>query len=152
MGRKFLEGLVFGAGFSIAFVAIWMAAWFFLLPRIVEWQLPDDIEWHISEEGDAGSRGPTFEQRLNERMDERLEASLAERRPVHAQTVEERIDNADAIAVAMFEPDDDGRMRATITEFLKAGPMGRYTYEIGDEFSSASYYPEEGRYPENRDW
>lgn len=35
MLKKFLSGLVFGAGFSIAFVAIWIVGVVYLLPRVV---------------------------------------------------------------------------------------------------------------------
>ena len=36
MFKKFLDGLVFGAGFSITFVTIWFVAYYFVLPGILE--------------------------------------------------------------------------------------------------------------------
>ncbi len=36
MFKRFLDGLVFGAGFAIAFVAIWVLAMSFVVPRMME--------------------------------------------------------------------------------------------------------------------
>ena len=42
MLKKFIEGLVFGSGFSISFVTIWIMAFYFVLPQILENQYKID--------------------------------------------------------------------------------------------------------------
>ena len=36
MLKKLLDGLIFGTGFGIAFVAIWIAAIYFILPSVMD--------------------------------------------------------------------------------------------------------------------
>jgi hypothetical protein len=36
LGKKFIEGMAFGAGFAIAFVAVSWLAWFLITPRALK--------------------------------------------------------------------------------------------------------------------
>jgi hypothetical protein len=48
MLKKFLDGLVFGAGFSITFVTIWFIAYYFVLPGILESRFNSITEEKVS--------------------------------------------------------------------------------------------------------
>lgn len=115
MLRKFIEGLVFGAGFTIAAIVIGVigaTTYFSTLP----------ISHRSGESADEGNT-----------------------RPFHELSIDEQIEAASVIAVARFEPAEDGRMKAVLTELLKKNEGTRFHYDIGDEYSHASYYPNERR-------
>ena len=125
MLRKFLEGLVFGSGFAIACLTVVMLAGSIFMPMIFRsgeppttYTAPDRFAGRLTQE-----EGPPF----------------------HELSIEEQIEQSSVIALARFEPATDGRMKAIFTEFLKRDPAVSFYYDIGDEYPSASFYPEEGR-------
>lgn len=122
MLRKFFEGLVFGAGFSLAFVAIAWLAVSLLLP----------VTFPSVETTRVDKDGPQ-------------QAQLAQESVLkfHDLPVEEQIKQASVIALARYEPASDGKMKAILKEFLKKYPKTTIYYAIGDEYPSASYYPNE---------
>jgi hypothetical protein len=113
--RKFLEGLVFGAGFALSFIALgWVALSLSIRPG----------------PGSMSLREPVRSSLVNEDLEQ-----------FYKLPIEEQIKKSSVIALARFEPSPDGRMRAVLKEFLKKDPAATFYYNIGDEYPSASYYP-----------
>lgn len=122
MGKKFLEGVTFGAGFGLAFVLIiWLGFSFFVS------KAPDrsDVSFSTSKptEKSAEKAGPQF----------------------HELTIEEQIKKSSVIALARYETAPDGKKKAILKEFLKNEPGTTIYYNIGDEYPEGSYYPTESR-------
>lgn len=122
MLRKFIEGLVFGAGFTLSVIvigAIAASTTFSMLPS---------THWRATDRVSADPRQGTDE---------------SDAKPFHELTIEEQIEAASVIAVARFEPAEDGRRKAVLTELLKKNEGTVFHYDIGDEYSHASHYPKE---------
>ncbi len=117
MFKKFIEGLVFGCGFAIAFISIYFIASYFIYPKLINSRSEQTTTLHSDEDF----------------------RKLAE--PFDALTLEEQIKNSSVIALAKYEPSTDGRMKAIIKEFLKKKSGVTVHYKIGDEYSPSSYYP-----------
>lgn len=126
--KRFTEGLLFGAGFAISFTVVWYVAAYVIFPATV---------------------GPKIEKEANKQLSEYNskvvppEVRREMERPFHEMGPEESIAAASAIALAKYEPAPDGRMKAVVTEFLKKELDAKVPYDIGDEYSSGSYYPKE---------
>lgn len=120
MIRKFLEGLVFGAGLALAFLVV-LATGLLVVP-VTFTSAPQVVE------------GPV-------RTAPVAESPKAGAPQFHDLPVEDQIKQASVIALARYEPGPDGRMRAIIKEFLKKAPDTTIQYNIGDEFTLGSYYP-----------
>lgn len=121
MLKKFVDGLVFGAGFAISFVALLVLAGLLLFPMMVSRQIehfPD-----IRPSSVAAHAQPSI--------------------PFHDLGLEDQIKESSVIALARFEPAPDGKMKAVIKEFLKKEPNATIYYNIGDEYPSSSYYPKD---------
>lgn len=132
MMRKFAEGLVFGAGFAISFVAIWFAASWWLTPALLTSQLNElntELETSSVPHARSGSAA---------------DPDAKAKAPFHELPVEEQIAAATVIALAKFERSADGKMKAVITEFLKKSPATTVYYNVGDEYPPATYFPREG--------
>lgn len=119
MAKKFLEGLAFGAGFTISFLALSYVVAFFAMPAFVS-----DSVVTETDRLEGGSIP-------NPRM---------ERPQFHELTVEEKITEASVIALLRYEPVSDGKVKAVVREFLKKEPSVDIHYDIGDEYPQASYY------------
>jgi len=127
MFRKFIEGLVFGCGFSISFIALWFVAAFAITPTLTSY-----FSQHAEKEilgKDANTQS------------EILPETNMDGKQFHELSVEEQIQKASVIALARYEKADDGKMKAIIKEFLKKDPGVIVHYNIGDEYPSWSYYP-----------
>ena len=122
MIRRFVHGLLFGAGFALAFLVVLatgllvVPVTFTSAPRVVEGPLPSPV----------------------------AETPRPSKPEFHDLSVDERITQASAIALARYEPAPDGQQKAIITEFLKKEPDTEIYYKVGDEFAMSSYYPKEG--------
>lgn len=123
MLRKLLEGFVFGVGFSLACVLVAV----FVTPQLMPISFRSN-ERPSSVEGQDLSSTPGHEQPQ-----------------FHELSVEEQIKQASVIVLARYERAPDGKMKAVIREFLKKDPNTVIHYKIGDEYSSASFYPSEGK-------
>ncbi len=132
MFKKFIDGLAFGAGFSIAFIALWSIVSFGVFPAFYgsRSSVLDDSAIVVPHESDNPARA---------------DSPMNDSEAFFEASIEERIEMASAIALARFEPSDDGRMRAIIHEYLKLEPGTELRYEVGDEHPSSSYYPSEDR-------
>lgn len=124
MPRKFLEGLVFGTGFALAFVVIAWLAVSLLVP----------MTFHSSEPPVAmNSQGLPPAPQAQESVPQFYELPI-----------EEQIKQASVIGLARYEPSPDGKKKAIFREFLKKDQDATIYYAIGDEYPSASFYPKEG--------
>lgn len=122
MLRKFVEGLVFGVGAAIAFLAIGMLGTSMMFSTFVTHR----------------SGGPDAMHTTTRHIDERGEV------PFYELPFEEQIKQASVIAIAKYEPAEDGRMKAVLKEFLKKNDGALFHYDIGEEYQPSSYYPKEG--------
>lgn len=124
MVKKFLEGLAFGGGFTLSFLAISYLVAFFAMPILLSKGIPLDETSHVetSREPGTGRASPNF----------------------HELTVEDQIKEASVIALVGYELSADGKATAVISEFLKKEPGVEFRYAIGDEYPPASHYVSEG--------
>lgn len=133
MLKKFTDGLVFGSGFAISFVAIWYIATYTLYPMLIS-SVTKSASQQLSQEGfsiPSEQTVPDIKRQLS--------------KPFHELSAEEQIKNASVIALAKFEKSSDGKMKVVIKEFLKKDPEVKIYYNIGDEYPSSSYYPSENK-------
>lgn len=128
MSKKFIDGLVFGAGFGIAFIGLWFLASIVIFPLFYDSQF-NDIERSEYISPDQDQSTPSF---VPSRSD--IEAFFD-------ASVDEQIGMSSAIALAEYVPSEDGLMRAVIREYIKVEPGTQLSYEVGDEHKSSSYYP-----------
>lgn len=130
MMRRFMDGLVFGAGFAISFVMLWYVAAYWVTPALTTSRI-DQISRELSEQPPAL------------RSHERYASVDPEEKPFHELGIEDQIKASSAIALARYEKAPDGKMRAIIKEFLKKDPAATIHYEVGDEYAQSSYYPKQ---------
>ena len=132
MWKKVLDGLMFGAGFGVSFLAIWMV-FGFLTPMIFSSAFRG-VEGPSSESaprivaGGSAVRPETESESLD----------FSEMGP------DEIIKHSSVIALAKFEHAPDGMLRARISEILKQDPGVEIKYKPGDEYPSANRYPRAG--------
>lgn len=133
MIKKFTDGLVFGSGFAISFIALWCVAAYLIQPIIINSQIEQLNEQQpiaiVSENRSSILHKPPV--------------ARAPTIPFHELGIDEQISQSSAIAIAKYEPAPDGQMKAIITEFLKKDDDITIYYDIGDEYHSSSYYPSE---------
>ena len=123
MLKKFADGLVFGAGFGISLAIVWLIATAVLLPHAATSHMsPPVASLTTTHEGDGERGEPPAEF-------------------FHELPIEEQIKAASVIALASYEPAEDGRMKAVLKEFLKKDQDVTLYYELGDEYPPSSYYP-----------
>jgi len=132
MLRKFVDGLAFGAGFSVAFIALWMIVTIVIYPVYLESQMSDFAGTEIVFPDDNDDTSLIVHPAYGGE-------------PFYSLSIEEQIANSSAIALAKFQPADDGRMQAVIVEYLKLEPGTEIRYSVGDEYRSSSYYPNSDR-------
>jgi len=133
MLKKFAEGLVFGCGFGISFIALWYVAAYLIAPMFLGSQIEQVANGQLSEP-DANT------QSYIARSPETHHQSGP---PFHELKIEEQLKESSVIALAKFEPSSDGKMKAIIKEFLKKEPGVELYYNVGDEYASSSYYPKD---------
>ncbi len=135
MIKRFLDGLSFGAGFGVAFTIVSIAVWMFLIPTLLRPGsnvLPETIVF----DGDDAAGVP--QSAFNEFLD------------FSEMSVDDQIAAASVIVLIEFEPADDGRMKALISDILKETEGAEFSYAVGDEYHSHSYYPGD-RYSKERE-
>jgi hypothetical protein len=131
MFKKFFEGLVFGCGFSISFIVLWIVAALTITPMLATY-FTKHLDYPIDEKkSEASVASPPMPREFRE-----------EGKPFHELSVEEQIEKSSVIALARYERSDDGKMKAIIREFLKKSPEVTAYYKIGDEYPNSSYYPD----------
>lgn len=135
MLKKFFDGLIFGAGFSLSLVGTAViASWLFFRPVV-----------YTSGPEHTISRGPISkdEQPKQPAFSHSFSQDFIPPEMWHEMPIEERIEKSSVIALARYEKGQDGRMQAIIKEFLKKDPDTSIYYDIGDEYTNSSYYPKD---------
>jgi len=136
MLKKFTDGLAFGGGFAISFIALWYFAAYFIFPMFAnsytERFIGDEIPSSITH---SQSTQPPCENTSN------IGNSLVI--PFHELDLDDQIKLSSVIALAEFVPSTDGEMKAIITEFIKKEPGTIIYYNEGDEHTNSSFYPKE---------
>lgn len=130
MSKKFTEGLIFGAGFGISFIAISYIAAYLIYPMFMGGQL-------------KSGKTPSSVSEIQTPALKNAQISTNDGIPFHQLKLEEQIEKSSVIAIAKYEPSSDGKMKAIIKEFLKKEPGVIIYYQIGDEYQASSYYPKE---------
>ena len=133
MFKKFTDGLTFGAGFAVSFIALWYPFTAFIMPAVTK----SHLERLSKDYPHITQSQPEFS--ISEHQLYPEESQL----PFHERNLDEQIKQSSVVALARYEPGSDGRVRAVIKEFLKKDPTTTIYYGIGDEYESASYYPED---------
>ena len=120
MAKKFLEGLVFGAGFGISFLAVFLLYAFIAMPAFVSGNIQTNEERPLTSKPwpSTGQAHPNF----------------------HELALEEQIKAASVIALVRYEPTSGGKVKAVVKEFLKKDSGVELRYNIGDEYAQASHY------------
>jgi hypothetical protein len=132
MLKKFTEGLVFGGGFAIAFVAIWYATDFLLSPAMPNHKLQR-----------LTAQPPQMERNSSFRPIGHSAPDPTGGKQFYDLTLDEQINQASVIALATYEMQPDGRLAAIIKEFLKNAPGTTIYHNIGEEYPGSSHYPKD---------
>lgn len=127
MLKKFISGIIFGSGFSIAFL---MCAYIGLVHVV----LPN-AESTTYNTGSIVKSASSSKVKPYKKMET----------PIRDLTIDEKIEHATVIAIAEYQPEKDGKQAAIITDILKQDKGVEFFYSIGDEYISSSYYPIENR-------
>ncbi len=115
--KKFTDGLVFGAGFAIAYSVIWLIAADVIYPAMIG----SKVEKVAKEIPELRSEAKPLESQSRQ---------IAPPAPeFHELEIDDQIKQASVIALAKFEPAPDGKKKAIIKEFLKKEPGVTIYYE-----------------------
>lgn len=130
--KKFIDGVVFGFGFGVAFVLVAYLGFVTLfIPKLESLAGAAVVSIGGKDKYEpSGSSAPKNES--------------VSKLPFHELGIEDQIKYSSVIAVAKFQPESDGRMKAVISEILKFDKEAEFHYAIGDEYRHSSYYPKEG--------
>lgn len=131
MFKKFTEGLVFGGGFGVSFIALWYIAAYLIAPMFIGNQFTELSETKVFE---------------NKQLSENTNIQQKPDVPFHELEPEELIKQSSVIALAKYQQAPDGKYIAIITEILKKEPGTKIYYDVGDEYKHSSYYPEDRKY------
>lgn len=124
MLKKFRDGFVFGLGFSLACV-------------LVAYISISSNELTVIDTSPSATENPNMS---SYESYHRQEDALNK---FHELPVDEQIEKASAIVLAKYEKAPDGEMKAIIKEFLKKKDGTTIYCDVGDEYKSSSFYPEE---------
>ncbi len=94
MSKKFLEGVAFGGGFAIAFVAIWYLAAFMISPMLIASRMEEVASREFSQQG-LGTPPPSSTS---------PETTSELGKPFHELELEEKIKKSSVITIAKYEP------------------------------------------------
>ena len=128
MLKRFLDGVIFGGGFAIAFVAVWHLYTYYALPSVVESKLATASRYDTlaSSEQPSTSADPATQVRL-------------ETEPFHEMPIDAQIDRVSVIAIARFEQDEKGQPIAVLDEILKKDDGVDFYYTVGEEMHSERF-------------
>ncbi len=135
MLRKFIDGLLFGSGFTVAVLVVWCLASYFVFPAIFGSQRQQET---ISFQSQTSSPPESPFSGANS-------GGRGVEKPFHELSLDEQIKRSSVVAIAKFEAAADGKQKAVIKEFLKKDPSTTIYYNIGDEYPSSSYYPKDNQ-------
>lgn len=122
--KVFLKGFVFGLGALAAVAATWIAFALSTGGPSISFSSRADMPATPAAAKDVRIRGVA-------------------QRNFGDMTVDDQIASASVIFIARFEPAEDGRRKAVITEILKSPSSGSFDFEVGDEYARLSTYSED---------
>lgn len=135
MLKKFVNGLVFGAGFAISLVGILLVSINWVSTAMIECQIDENVS-NLDEE--------RCQEEIPEKFKDQLKEGKNEGKLFHKLPLEEKIEQASVIALVRYEDTSGPKVRAVIDEFLKKNPSSKIHYDVEDEYTYGSYYPEDG--------
>jgi len=119
MLKKFTEGLAFGGGFGVSFIALWYLTAYVLYPMFL---------------------GPQMEETVSEKLSELNQSTINKpikpEAPFHELTLDQKINKASFIAIAEYQKNSNGKITPIIKDFLKEDPKSEIYYKRGDEFKT----------------
>lgn len=130
MLKKFTEGLVFGAGFAVSFIALWFVSFYLLYPKYIDAKFEHEGRKNLSIAEPSTQPSVAHNPKESDIQFHELE-------------LDDQIKTASVIALAKYEPSPDGKMKAIIKEFLKKDSNTTIYYNVGDEYQPSSYYPKD---------
>ena len=123
MFNKFINGLVFGSGFAIAFTII----------SYLGLSLLTNVKFNKQ----TYSAPSNSEKTISSSPQKLITPST----PFHELSVEDKIKASSVIALMRYEKSPDGKVKTIIKEFLKKDKDVTIYYNVGDEYKSPGYYP-----------
>lgn len=133
--KKFVDGLLFGAGFAISFVAILLVSNNWISTAMIECQIEESV---------SNMDAERCQEEITEKFKDQLKESKNEGKLFHKLPLEEKIERASVIALVRYEDRSGPKVRAVIDEFLKKTPSSKIHYDVGDEYTYGNYYPKDG--------
>lgn len=134
MFKKFIDGLIFGCGFTISFITLIMIV-SMTLPRVLTFS-NSSYDKEVPIQTKKGQVENSTEPKAPVVVESKIEKNF------HELSVEEKIEKSNVIFLTRFEPSKDGeKLRAIITDIFKQEPGVEVKYKIGDEYQDLSYYP-----------
>ncbi len=127
MFNKFINGLIFGTGFAIAFTIITYLGLTFLT------NIKFNEQTHFVS-GNSENTKETLPQK-----------HIKPSTPFHELSVEDKIKASSVIALMRYEKSNDGKVKTIIKEFLKKDKDVTIYYKVGDEYKTPEYYPKSGK-------
>ena len=124
--KRFWDGLIFGAGFSMAFTIISYLNMTFLFPLTMNY-------------------GYGAEQAKESFISSESEESVK----FHELSFEDKLKNASALLITRYEKRDNGKTVAIVDQIYLSSPDVKIYFKVGDEYPDGSFYPEKNtRYGE----
>lgn len=133
MIKKFLSGVVFGAGFTVAVLAIYTVWMFFVLPPMIVKGF--DAELHSGRVLTEGGGVPHESVHTPD---------------FHKLSVDEKIDLSTAIIIVRYEKDENGAYRSIVEDILKKKDEVELYYNVGDVYEESSHYTVSDGFVPNR--
>ncbi|MBU2886484.1 hypothetical protein KO507_11985 [Gilvimarinus agarilyticus] len=119
MLKKFLSGIVFGAGFSIAALGIYTAWMLYVFPPLVYKSFTSEP---VVTEGSAQFQ------------------PIIDTPNFHELSVDEKIDLATAIIVVKFEDGDNDHYKSVVEDILKKEEGVELYYNLGEVYEENTHY------------
>lgn len=133
MFKKFSSGLAFGAGFTLAALAIYSVWLFVLLPKLIIPAIPPEGVMTEPMKRISPSKVAEVSQPFINHFDE--------------LTVDEKIKASSVIMVVNFERNENGSYKSTVEEILKKEKGTELYYDVGDTYEEPVSYPFSGDKP-----
>ncbi|WP_020412211.1 hypothetical protein [Microbulbifer variabilis] len=120
MLRKFLSGIVFGAGFTVAALSLYTAWMFYVIPPLITENF--DTEMTITEV-------PSIEKK-----------KYINTPNFHELSVDEMIEKATVILTVRYEPGEDGNYKSVVEDILKQENGVDLYYRVGEVYEENTHH------------
>lgn len=143
---KFLAGLAFGVGFSLACLTVYTIWIVLVLPNMIETSLYSGISVQSEETLDSGL--PFEEISIPKISTPKILHPMTPN--FHELPTDEKIELATAILVVKFEEGDNGMYKSVVEEILKKSEGVNLYYNIGETFEENTYFEIKDEFRPNR--